>query len=217
MSNGGGNAQRLGRQMLAEIVHRSVRVQCGEKSTDTVFTRCLRMFIPALTDPDEKKPLPCGWCARQTRHAVPSIRIESQLPQWNDKIGSLSMRFANNRVRAASKKNFICFTDKMPSRDDSRLAAAHSPKRRRTVSMDIERRASLSHQTTRMDGDDDDEKEEENARKKVPSRDSSSEEGCFQVGKVRKGKFNVDFRFPVSPVQAFAAALTTFNWTAKET
>ena len=54
-------------------------------------------------------------------------------------------------------------------------------------------------------------------RKKIPSRDSPSEEGCFQVGKVRKGKFNVDFRFPISPVQAFAAALTTFNWTAKET
>ena len=183
----------------------------------------IHIYTQTLTDPDEETPLPCGWCARQTRHAVPSIRIESQLPAWNEKIGSLSMRFANNRVRAASKKNFICFTDKMPSRDDSVLAAAHSPRRRKTVEQGIIRRASISS----LDLDEEEKQDEEDnkssssespsKRKKIPSRDSPSEEGCFQVGKVRKGKFNVDFRFPISPVQAFAAALTTFNWTAKET
>ena len=110
----------------------------------------------------------------------------------------------------------------MPSRDDSVLAAAHSPRRRKTVEQDIIRRASISS----LDLDEEEKQDEEDnksssvspsKRKKIPSRDSPSEEGCFQVGKVRKGKFNVDFRFPISPVQAFAAALTTFNWTAKET
>ena len=50
VSNGGGHSNtQLGRQLLGEIVHRSVRVQCGSKSTETVFTRCLRMFIPVRT------------------------------------------------------------------------------------------------------------------------------------------------------------------------
>ena len=49
VSNGGHNT-RIGRQLLGEIVHRSVRVQCGKKSTDTVFTRCLRMFIPVRSN-----------------------------------------------------------------------------------------------------------------------------------------------------------------------
>jgi hypothetical protein len=136
------------------------------------------------------------------------------------------MRFANNRVRAASKKNFICFTDKMPSRDDSVLAAAHSPRRRKTIEENIMRRTSISSllgDDSLVDGGSEEKEDGDNkspstpTKRKIPSRDSPSEEGCFQVGKVRKGKFNVDFRFPVSPVQAFAAALTTFNWTAKET
>ncbi len=67
------------------------------------------------------------------------------------------MRFANNRVRAASKKNFICFTDKMPSRDDSVLAAAHSPRRRKTVEQDIIRRASISS----LDLDEEEKQDEE--------------------------------------------------------
>eukprot|EP00940_MAST-03C_sp_MAST-3C-sp2_P001845 g1845.t1 len=203
-SNESAKKSVAGRQLLAEISHSSVLVQCGRDSRETVSCRRLRMFVPALTDPDEDKPLPCGWCARQSRQSIPSIRVESKLPKWNTTLGSLSLKFVNNRVRAASKKNFICFAETMPSRDECVLAAATSPKRRNTIEREQLARRGFNAATSP-------------ARSRSASEvDPLAEIGCFQVGKVRKGKFNVDFRFPISPVQAFAAALTTFNWAAKD-
>lgn len=38
---------------------------------------------------------------------------------------------------------------------------------------------------------------------------------CVQFGKVRSGRFNLDFRYPVSPVQAFSMALSMFGWQGK--
>lgn len=201
--------RRLGRQLLAEITQTSVLIQCGRDSKDTVSSRCLRIFVPALTDPEEEKPIPCGWCARQTRKSVPSVRIENKFPKWNNALGSLSLKFVNNRVRAASKKNFICTAERMPSRDDCILAAATSPKRRDTIEREQrERRMSASGSMSEADVS--------SKTRFASAVDPLAELGCLQIGKVRKGKFNVDFRFPVSPVQALAAALTTFNWVAKD-
>ena len=131
--------------------------------------------------------------------------VENKFPKWNAALGSLSLKFVNNRVRAASKKNFICAAEKMPSRDDCILAAATSPKRRITIEREQRgRRASASEAGV------------SSKTQFASSVDPFAELGCLQIGKVRKGRFNVDFRFPVSPVQALAAALTTFNWVAKD-
>jgi hypothetical protein len=39
---------------------------------------------------------------------------------------------------------------------------------------------------------------------------------CIQFGKVRFRRFNIDYRNPVSPVQAFAVALSMFRWRGGE-
>ena len=52
----------------------------------------------------------------------------------------------------------------------------------------------------------------------APQRQHRAEEQgepCCQFGKVRSGRFNLDFRYPFSPVQAFAMALSTFCWLGK--
>jgi hypothetical protein len=38
----------------------------------------------------------------------------------------------------------------------------------------------------------------------------------FQFGKVNKGKFNLDFKHPMSPIQSFALALSSFGFTCKD-
>lgn len=42
-----------------------------------------------------------------------------------------------------------------------------------------------------------------------------SEHAVLQFGKTTSGRFNLDFRYPMSPIQAFAMAVSSFGWSTK--
>ena len=82
------------------------------------------------------------------------VRLMNKLPEWNEELQSLVLRFNKGRVLAPSAKNFLMCM---------------------------------------MDGQD-------------------NREGVLQFGKTRKKRYALDFRHPVSPLQAFGICLSLFNW-----
>ena len=84
-----------------------------------------------------------------------TIALESKLPEWNDSIQSLVLKFTGGRVTGASAKNFL-LADKV----------------------------NMAHP-------------------------------ILQFGKSAKGKYVVDFRSPIAPIQAFAVFLTATAWIGK--
>ena len=38
----------------------------------------------------------------------------------------------------------------------------------------------------------------------------------LQFGKVSSGRFTLDFRYPMSPIQAFAIAVSSFGWSTRK-
>ena len=80
------------------------------------------------------------------------FEVQSRLPEWNDNVGSLVLRFSGGRVQCASAKNFLL------------------------------------------------------AEKAKPER------AVLQFGKSHKGRFALDFKYPLAPLQAFGIALSACNW-----
>jgi len=83
------------------------------------------------------------------------VAIESKLPEWNENIQSLVLKFTGGRVVGASAKNFL-LADK----------------------------TNMAHP-------------------------------ILQFGKAAKGKYVVDFRAPIAPIQAFAVFLSATSWIGK--
>jgi len=83
------------------------------------------------------------------------IAIESKLPEWNENIQSLVLKFTGGRVVGASAKNFLLADKK-----------------------------NMAHP-------------------------------ILQFGKSAKGKYVVDFRSPIAPIQAFAVFLSATSWVGK--
>jgi hypothetical protein len=82
------------------------------------------------------------------------ILLESRLPEWNESVGSLVLKFTGGRVQCASAKNFL-------------LAEKARP-----------------------------------------------ENAVLQFGKAHKGRFALDFRYPLAPLQALGICLSACNWTS---
>ena len=82
------------------------------------------------------------------------ILLESRLPEWNEGVGSLVLKFTGGRVQCASAKNFL-------------LAEQARP-----------------------------------------------ENAVLQFGKAHKGRFALDFRYPLAPLQALGICLSACNWTS---
>lgn len=90
--------------------------------------------------------------------------MQNKLPEWNEELQSLVLRFNKGRVLAPSAKNFLmCMQQPGP------------------------------------------------AQYGLPV-DNSHKEGVLQFGKTRKKRYALDFRHPVSPLQAFGVCLSLFNW-----
>jgi len=97
------------RQMLAHMIHSKQKI-----AQTTSEAHHMQVKLPALRD---NAAFRCVWCPR-TQPADKSgvvplpaedevISTESQLPVWNAARGSLSLRFAEGRVKKASAKNFL--------------------------------------------------------------------------------------------------------------
>jgi len=88
------------------------------------------------------------------REKAGHVRLMNKLPEWNEELQSLVLRFNKGRVLAPSAKNFLmCMMDEQDNR-----------------------------------------------------------EGVLQFGKTRKKRYALDFRHPISPLQAFGICLSLFNW-----
>ncbi|KAM3577754.1 hypothetical protein VYU27_000298 [Nannochloropsis oceanica] len=142
------------RQLLAEINHSVRRVK--EANADM---RCLSIKLPKIHEDKQSREV---WCPRmnQLRRQVGDldkaghVRLMNKLPEWNEALQSLVLRFNKGRVLAPSAKNFlIC----MMAGQDKR-------------------------------------------------------EGVLQFGKTRKRRYALDFRHPISPLQAFGICLSLFKW-----
>lgn len=151
------------RQMLADIKH-AERSICAGDTTMTADARWIRIDIPHVST----KLVRSGWCERFPRNAAnKGMQLASNLPTWNERIQSLSLKFVEGRVRAASSKNFlISCPDPRAGKDKNGNPLLHD---------------------------------------------------CMQFGKVKSGKFNLSYRFPVAAIQAFAVALSTYSWKKKAT
>ena len=131
----------------------------------------------------------------------------SKLPEWNDDIGSLVLSFQEHRVLKSSAKNFLLVTGgkenskKEPPRPragTAEAAAAAAREERRE-----KRRKERRRHRSRYDSDSDEDEDEDGLEE---------ERATIQFGKAKAGRYNLDFRYPICPLQAFGVALSTFAW-----
>ncbi|CAK9001737.1 Tubby protein-like, partial [Durusdinium trenchii] len=112
--------------------------------------------------------------------------LSTRTPRYDRNTGSLRMKFLNNRVRMASSKNLIFCLDKNSDLIDQNLS---------------------------LSGDNNNNNNNNNNNQNGRARKAVDEDRVvLQFGKYNEERFNLDFRFPLAPVQAFGLALTLFKW-----
>ena len=114
------------------------------------------------------------------------VTIESELPVWNQARGSLSLRFAEGRVKQASAKNFL-------------------------VALTKERQELQPHEPRGGDGSP---RRAAGARKgsRTQPQPKARRHAVLQFGKLKKQTYILDMRHPMSLVQGFGIALSTYGW-----
>lgn len=132
------------RQHLATINHEKRKIP-GTSSE----AHWMRVLLPELKD-DSQNGVRCVWCPRnegvdeqgKLRRAEEdgSVIMESILPVWNSARGSLSMKFAEGRVKKASAKNFSLGAGE---EDERRAVLQYGKCEKATFVMDIRRPMSL--------------------------------------------------------------------------
>jgi len=147
------------RQMLVSVRHAKKKIPNTASEAHHIQVK-----LPALQSTAAHR---CVWCPRTQPadnggHVPPLaddevIEAESQLPVWNVARRSLSLRFAEGRVKKASAKNFLMSIMKEGDGQEQR-------------------------------------------------------HGILQFGKCKKQTYVLDIRHPMSLVQGFAIALSTYGW-----
>jgi hypothetical protein len=159
------------------------------------------------------------------------MQLLNRRPEWNEGMGSLTMKFLGGRISSSSSKNFL-----MELAEGARISPSVAGALSRLPPAAVaalggvseadavarQRLSSAASFTSRLHRDGTDgggagpgagaggETAPSSPVVEVPP----SRTPCLQFGKIRPGRFSCDFRFPLSPLQAFAIMLSGFYWTA---
>lgn len=156
------------REVLAKITHVNRRHRLAN-----VDTRCTLVTLPNIQNGSR-----LIWCPRAFKsHGINCPDITGQinnksfqslgmillnrLPEWDDILECLVLKFQGNRIKFPSAKNILLYNE-----------------------------TSLS-------------------KKKKSNDDVSPDDAILQFGKSLPDEYILDFKYPLSPLQAFAIALTT--------
>jgi len=182
------------RQCLATVTHTKKTIPRTASEAHFMTIR-----VPALADTAAFRTV---WCPRtqpadKAGHVrQPSeeevITIESELPVWNQARGSLSLRFAEGRVKQASAKNFLVALTK-----PRESLQPHEP-----------RGGEGSPRKTPASG----KKGGRQAQQQRGAPAPVQRHGVLQFGKLKKQAYVLDLRHPLSLLQGFGIALTTYEW-----
>jgi hypothetical protein len=115
-----------------------------------------------------------------------AFSLDNRLPEWNAQLGSLSMKFLGNRIAASSSKNFLLEMTGAAAEPGAAAATQTPPA--------VAGNADSAAAGRRSGG------------RRTP---------CLQFGKMADGRFSLDYRFPMCPLQAFGIFLSSFTWTLK--
>lgn len=168
------------------------------------------------------------------------IKCISKIPDWNPKLNTLVSKFYQNRVGCASTHNFIVYEEKklIAFKARMKLAAQDSVRtvneapeymdegRKETVMRNGSKlipKLSLSSLMGKDKDDGVDSARSNPLSPRTPRYDEKSaapgekpvlnpESAIFQFGRCSEisEEYNLDFRFPISPLQAFAMAISSF-------
>jgi hypothetical protein len=120
----------------------------------------------------------------------------NRLPEWDEILECLVLKFQGNRIRFPSARNILLYEEHEMNRKKKykKECEISSPllSPRLTNSVCLPTPFSLS-----------------------ASISVSSEDAIFQFGKSLPEEYVLDFRFPLSPLQSFAIALSTYSFTSR--
>ncbi len=140
-----------------------------------------------------------------------AVELTNRLPKWSDEIGSLTMKFLGSRIAESSSKNFLFEMPIVGGEADGGLF---------WVPPSFFQCCRPSPQ----------------AASRLHTRDPTPEihvvcvlvcavlslslnpalKPVIQFGKLGTGVFSLDYRWPMSPIQAFGMFLSTNAWTVKK-
>jgi len=134
------------RQLLASITHEKQKIPKTASEA-----HWMKAELPALVESDDwNAPSRHVWCPRVASYdeqgrvrATPNeekLMMESALPVWNAARGSLSLKFAEGRVKKASAKNFSLLHG---AGDDRKAVLQYGKCKKSTFVMDVRRPMSL--------------------------------------------------------------------------
>lgn len=237
--------------------------------------KCIKVQIPAISKSGKRKI----WCPRAFKNSFSDFcqdgTIESfikeldnssmfcfknELPEWNEDLGSLVVRFQGNRILTPSARNFLlvwCQNDTIvassrsssrsisplqlrgeagsgksieneamrlevrPKRSPSEIAIGHSIANNPQINSSNPSTPLCTTRKTNSFLESPKLRSRSNTMSSIPSsrRINSSggekqkdvhSEAVLQFGKSSPTRFTLDFRYPLSPLQAFGIALTSF-------
>lgn len=184
-----------------------------------VDIRCVQVSLPAVIANGER----VIWCPRSLRYINPAISNSSdmceavsltpavqlacvnKLPEWSVEHESLVLKFQGNRILSASTRNFLLF-EKVKQKDNTTEDLSYDNEsvysgRTRTESIGSTDSNLTMGATT-------------NFKVLKPKITKKSEKhpdvALLQFGKSTANNYVLDYQYPLSPLQAFGIALTTF-------
>lgn len=209
------------REVVAKVKHKVRRFKLTNADM-----RCIMASFPYLGSVPKRISERNIWCPRSLRQAVPQLPPDAdtlggvevhpnkvncinKLPEWNPQIESLVLKFQGNRVLSSSSKNFLLYEErKLKQASELNFAAKGG-----LASESVDDNASVSSVTT--DGD----------LRSVYSGASfgtatqpsdlattsiTPDAAILQFGKNSDTHFIMDFKYPLSPLQAFGICLCSF-------
>ncbi len=202
------------REVIAKVTHSTRKFT----SVD-VDIRCVQVSIPAVIANGER----VIWCPRSLRYINPAISNSSdmceaisstpaaqlscvnKLPEWSAEHESLVLKFQGNRILSASTRNFLLF-EKVKQKENMIEDSCN----------DSDSIISGRTRTESIGSTDSNLTKSSNTNAKVfrPKVTKKSEKhpdvALLQFGKSTANNYVLDYQYPLSPLQAFGIALTTF-------
>lgn len=200
------------RQRLADIRHGLVRI----KGVDGVEARRLHCVIPQVLDKEEaenKGIYRIPWCPRVKKEFVellpPPVDTNAKIKRSeSDPEGVDGSEEKGNKKADLQRSKTDTDMNSSSSEDDK------SQKEKKDKSISFESRLPewnddagslvLTFQDGRV--------REPSAKNFLLTKSGSKTKYLIQFGKVKNGKYNLDFKNPVAPLQAFGIALSAFSW-----
>jgi len=218
------------REVIAKVTHSIRRFKVTNADM-----RCIFASFPYLGSVPRHISERNIWCPRAIRKVAPALPMDAdimkgvevhpnkvtcvnKLPEWNPDLGSLVLKFQGNRVLSSSSKNFLLYEERKlknppPASTNLRRGRSHTGSNAslsesrgedESTAMDSEVSVDFSHLSQATD----------DSSSRIFDQDTSigisADHALLQFGKATENRFILDFKYPLSPLQAFGIAICSF-------